>query len=305
MTTETTQNGRKNNSPIDFANKGIGMVQNARNAQKIASTIQKAKKIQAAVSIAASTWEIWVPILIISIIVLLFFAVIFGGDNSSQSTTSQQPLPTAEAGPPPPIQGQLLTCPSGDYKTCLSDDFNIVVNNAQGNDLSRIFQSFAFVGQSKQYVDLLTRGGQITINMVYNLDGCHGYTKGYAGVITIYGAGLCATYGLPTFRYLIIHESGHVLNARNRPLFYSYPWTNYKSQPPDSSCYLNGFLKSYAQGAGVDPKDESFSESIADSLRQRSYSGISPAQPINNFATECPMTYLWFETNVFGGYTYF
>lgn len=299
----TDEQTQKRKSPIDFANSGIQLAQNARNAQKVVSAIQKAKKIQAAVSIAVSTWEVWVPALIIIVIVVLFLVIITtiaGQGNSSTNGINAQPGP-------PPSQGQTLTCPSSDYVSCLKQDFNIIVSGARGDDLSRIFQSFAFAGQSKRYVDLLTNGGQqLTITMNYNSGGCGGDTRGFAGTILISGAGLCGTYSLPTFRYLLIHESGHVLNARNRPLFYSYPWSNYKSQSPDSSCYDQGFIKSYALRSGVDAKDESFAESITDSLRPRSNSGmIPPAQTINNFATECPATYSWFETNVFGGYTYF
>jgi hypothetical protein len=97
---ESDQGAKKSNSPIDFANKGIRMVQNARNAQKIASTIQKAKKIQAAVSIAASTWEVWVPVLIIIVIVVLFLVIITtiaGQGGSSINGVSPQP------GPPPVV----------------------------------------------------------------------------------------------------------------------------------------------------------------------------------------------------------
>jgi flagellar basal body-associated protein FliL len=263
---------------------------------------QAAKKLlEKGAAFLAANPEILIIAIIIIVVVALFLIIIttIMGQNNASGVNAQPG--------PPPSQGQILTCLSNDYVSCLKQDFNIIVSGDRGDDLSRIYQSFAYAGQSKQYVNLLTNGGQqLKITMNYNSDGCHGDTRGFAGTILISGAGLCGTYSLPTFRYLLIHESGHVLNARNRQLFYSYPWSTYNSLPPDSSCYDQGFIKSYALRSGVNAKDESFAESIADSLRPRSNSGmIPPAQTINNFATECPATYSWFETNVFGGYTYF
>jgi len=287
---------QKKKSATDYANSAISAVQTAQ------TVVQTAKKIQVAISAISTligTWEIWVPALVIIIIVVLFVIIIptIMGQNNTTGTNAQPG--------PPPTQGQTIACPTGDYSGCLKRYFNVLVLGARGDDLSRIFQSFAFAGQSKQYVDLLTNGGQqLTITMDYNSYGCGGLTDGYAGTILISG-NLCSTFSLPTFRYLLIHESGHVLNARNRPLFYSYPWTNYKSQSPDSSCYDEGYIKSYPLRSGVDAKDESFSESITDSLKEYSNSGIPPAQPINNFAAECPATYNWIKTNVFGGFTFF
>ncbi len=268
-------------------------------AQRIAKQVAQ-KIITSVAAFLAANPEI-VAIIVAIAAVIIFFIIIFIAitGQSSPSTNGVSPQP----GPPPPVQGQSLTCINGEYKTCLSDDFNIVVLNGSNDQLGKIFQSFAFAAQSSQYVSLLKSGGQLLKIELMNEAGCGAKTDGPSGLIQISSG--CFSLIFPSYRYLLIHESGHIINARNRSLFYSFPWTDYKSQPPDSSCYDRGFLKSYALRSGVDVKDESFAESIADSLRPRSNSGIPPAQTINNFATECPATYSWFETNVFGGYTYF
>jgi lysophospholipase L1-like esterase len=206
---------------------------------------------------------------------------------------------------PTKSQGQTVTCPSGDYTACLKDNFNIVVTSATSADLAKIFQAFAFAGQSSQYVSLLKTGGQ-TINIdILNSTSCSGMTYGYSGIIDVYSG--CFSMQFSSYRYILIHESGHIIDARNPRLYQSFPWTQFQTQPPDSSCYDSGFLKSYALRSGVVAKDESFAETVADSLTRVSVNktGSYNSQTISDFPVQCPATYTWAKTNIFGGFAFF
>ena len=308
---ESDQGAKKSNSPIDFANKGIRMVQNARNAQKIASTIQKAKKIQAAVSIAASTWEVWVPVLIIIVIVVLFLviiATIAGQGGSSTNGVSPQP------GPPPPIPGQPLACDSGDYKTCLSDNFNISISgDLPSNGPQIIFGIIANAASSPTYKDLLTCGGRTISIVVTNSNGA---SLSY-GVITLNGF-FSSGYSLGGQTQLLIHELGHQIYNHNCGRIqqkYDHP----ALVAEDPVCYESGYLISYAyrtpysQYASCDKTNpgringvgESFAETLGDYVAYKSYAGYSgflcSVSLKNTYKSTCPKTYDWAKNNVFGG----
>jgi hypothetical protein len=302
----TDEQAQRQKSPIDFANQGLGMIQNARNAQKAVATLQKAKKIQQTVTLVAANWELIAIGIIIAIIVALFLVIIttiMGGSNGGT------PLPSPQPGSPP-TQGQTLTCSSGDYASCLKQDFNIDVFGGSSSNLAKIYQAFAFAGQSKQYLSLLTAKSQSLRIVIIGSDPrvCSGLTLGFLGIIKL-SDGACFNIPFNSFRYLMIHESGHVIHARNPRLFQSFPWTNLKNAPPDSACYDNGYLKSYAlrcgSSCGINPKNESFAEAIVDSLVVSSNSHYGSAKTITNFPNDCPATYSWIKENVFGGYAFY
>jgi len=292
----TDEQAQRQKSPIDFANSGIQLAQNARKAQRIVSAIQKAKKIQAAAALIIANWEIVAIGIIVIVIVALFLVIITTIMGNSHGGA---PLPSPQPGPPP-TQGQTLTCPDGDYVSCLRQDFNIVVRNGTADQLAKIFQSFAFVGQSSNYVSLLKSGGHTLQIVITNTPTCSAYTRGSAGIINF--PAICLTYKFSTYRYLLTHESGHIINARNLRLFQSFPWTQYQAM--DSSCYDRGLVKSYPLrpvSSGVQ-KQESFAEAIADALTITSTNktGFLFALTINNYPNQCSATYSWATNNVFG-----
>jgi hypothetical protein len=291
----------------NILNAGKGFVK--QKLEQVA--LQKAKQLLLK---AAMTPQFWIGVAIVlgiiawAAIFLIIITTIVGGSNGGGSKGGV-PLPTSQPGPPP-TQGQILTCPSGDYATCLKQELNIVVLGGNNDNLAKIFQAFAFAGQSKQYLSLLTAGGQSLRIIIVGSDPkvCSGFTLGFAGIIKL-SDGACFNIAPNSFRYLMIHESGHVLNARNPRLFQSFPWTALQTQAPDSSCYESGYLKSYAlrcgSSCGIRPKDESFAEAIADSLVKSSDAKYQDAKLISDYPNECPATYNWFKENVFGGITYF
>jgi hypothetical protein len=270
-----------------------------KKGEQLAANVLKEPHVLAAIGI----------ILGIAIVIILFIIIITNilGQNNANGVNAQPG--------PPPTQGQVLTCLDGAYATCLKEDFNIIVSGARGNDLSRIFQSFAFAGQSKQYVSLLEKGGNpIRININYDEGGCGARAHGFQGVIDIHGGADCARTKITTLRHFLIHESGHIINARNRPLFYSFPWTNFRSsQSSDYYCfdlndpnYPGEFLKtyplSYSDRHTVSAKDESFAEAITDATTKLSY-GLY--YNISNFSSECPAIYSWIDLNIYGGYSFY
>lgn len=219
----------------------------------------------------------------------------------------------------------VYTCLDGDYLACLKNDFNIVVTNASDAVLKKIFTAFAFVSKSNAYLALLKSGGNtLYINDVSGLT-CHARQID-ENHITLYDGG-CASGTQPDFTHFMVHESGHIIAARNSRLYQAYPHTSlYQS---DNTCFqystcgsLSGyFLKSYTLRFycpfppwGSDclfsrseaARYESFAEGIADYLfPSDGYSNFECSQKISSFNTSCPNTFSWLKTNVFGGYTFY
>lgn len=256
---------------------------------------------------AAMTPHFWLGVAIVVGIVILIaiFLMIITTILGQNSNNNQVVLPTLT-----PVQGQLLTCDGGDYSACLRDLLNVSVFGGTSADAKKIFDAFAFAAQSKQYLSLLTANGRsLRILIVgYSTKACSGLTIGFAGVITLTD-GACFSIRPENFRYLLVHESGHIINARNRSLFASFPWRNLQQQ--DSSCYDRGYLKSYplrcGSSCGINPKDESFAEAIADTLAKTSTNkaGFLSSQAINDFKNDCPATYSWIDANIYGGYSFY
>jgi len=97
------EQAQQRNSPIDFANRGLQMAQNVRNAQKVVSAIQKTKKVQAAVTLIAANWEIIVVGILIAVIVILFLTIISAIVGQGNSNGGEPTLPSAQPGPPPVV----------------------------------------------------------------------------------------------------------------------------------------------------------------------------------------------------------
>ncbi|MFO0602076.1 MAG: hypothetical protein U0324_02825 [Polyangiales bacterium] len=94
----------------------------------------------------------------------------------------------------------------------------------------------------------------------------------------------------------IIHESGHIITARNASLRTAFSSANLPRLDP--RCYDRGFLKTYSLRT-TNPISESFAEAVALFIGRRK---VGVLGTINNFATECPNTFDWIERTVFGAH---
>jgi hypothetical protein len=103
----------------------------------------------------------------------------------------------------------------------------------------------------------------------------------------------------PDFRRVatfLNHESGHVMSQRNPALKTQFNSANLVQL--DAKCYDRGFLKTYSLRT-TNPVSESFSEALALFVWRKK---VGRYGTINDFKTECPHTYEWIRTTVFGAH---
>ncbi len=94
----------------------------------------------------------------------------------------------------------------------------------------------------------------------------------------------------------LIHESGHIITSRNYSLRTAFQNANLPARDP--RCYDRGFLKTYSLRT-TNPVSESFAEATALFIGRRK---VGPLGTITDFATECPNTFAWIQTTVFGNH---
>jgi hypothetical protein len=92
----------------------------------------------------------------------------------------------------------------------------------------------------------------------------------------------------------LIHETGHIITSRTYALRTAFERAGLPALDP--RCYDRGFLKTYSLRS-TNPVNESFAEAAALFIGRRK---VGPLGTINDFASECPRTHAWIESNVFG-----
>jgi hypothetical protein len=277
-------------------------------AQRVAKQVAQ-KIITSVAAFLAANPEI-VAIIVAIAAVIIFFIIIFIAitGQSSPSTNGVSPQP----GPPPPVQGQSLTCINGDYKTCLSDDFNISASgDLPSNGLQIIFGIIANAASSTTYKDLLTCGGRTIPIVVTNSSGA---SLSY-GVITLNGF-FSSRNSLGSQTQLLIHELGHqIFNHNCGRIQQAYNHSTLVSKDP--TCYDNGYLITYALrspyracdkeigAGGINGEGESFAETLGDYVAYKSYAGAANFYCSIHLGTAykntCINTYNWTKDNVFDG----
>lgn len=192
---------------------------------------------------------------------------------------------------------------------CLKQNFNVIVNNGTNQQKIDVYKILAYASKSCEYKRLLMKGGEtLTIRMNdYGVETCAGYTP----TENLIRLGPCSI-SYNARKYLLIHESGHIIKDRNPGLYQRYPLTTLRTQ--DARCYSpDGFLISYPlrvscsySTTAYTKRSEDFAESIADYSNYMSYNptGTYCAVALTRFPTQCPQTYNWFNINIFAGYEY-
>lgn len=92
----------------------------------------------------------------------------------------------------------------------------------------------------------------------------------------------------------LIHETGHIITSRTYSLRAAFSSAGLTRLDP--SCYDRGFLKTYSLRT-TNPVNESFAEATALFIGRRK---VGVYGTITNFQTQCPHTYAWIQTTVFG-----
>lgn len=239
----------------------VGAGQNIRLLSRLARTGR-------AVAALAATSEIWGPIAIAIIIILVpTFLIVLGGPGTASKTSPQQE--------------QQITASD------ISSFFNLTGVTQTSEEFIDLQNILAPALSYPNYKKLLTERGPI--NLIFDDTPRCGAKVDIKGDITIFGFERCT----PEFRrYAIIHETGHVIHARNGLLTQSFTHSDFIKL--DSSCYdSRGYLKSYPH-----TKDEgtAFDESLAEAIAM---SLIKQNTPFKDFPKECPNTYNWIWSNIF------
>ncbi len=286
--------------------KGINTVNRAQSTLKWAKRAKKAYQIASTAGEAIGTAPVWIVPVTVGVVCVIVLVVIFGVITPGTTVGGNLPGPSSEgivpgsSGGPSSTPGVPPSCTSGNIAACLKTDFNITVTNGTTAQLTDIYNIFSLPFSYPTYKQFI---GSSPLNIVLLSDsnGCHGYTPSGA-VIDIYNFSYCQSLPFKNRQYLLIHESGHVISFRTR-LLQSYVSNAWEQDP---SCYESGFLKTYPLRSGVNDKQESFAESIADYVMcsgggtcQYAGAGNGSSQPINNFPSSCPVTNAWVGLNIF------
>lgn len=224
------------------------------------------------------------------------------------------------------INGTTLSSCTLDYNQypaqCLKQVYNVVVNNESNKShLITIYTIFASTN-SETYRSLLTRGGSVLyIDVPYCTSNCISVTS--TNNIKLNGFfSLGLSYN--SQRYLLIHESGHVITGRNSQLSNSFSNTLLANQD-GTSCYQYSstnctgslragyFVKSYSLRyycdgtcwTGITAHNEAFAEATANYLfASRNTGGWRCSISISDVKSQCRNTNEWIKNYVYGGVTF-
>ena len=208
-------------------------------------------------------------IAIVATVVFTFIvAIILGGPGAASEISPQQ--------------AQQTTATAG-----IASLFNLTGATQTSEEFIEIQSILAPALSYPNYKKLLTERGPI--NLIFDDTPRCGAKVDIKGDITIFGFERCT----PEFRrYAFIHETGHIIHARNGHVVQSFTHSDFIKL--DSSCYdSRGYLKSYPH-----TKDEgtAFDESLAEAIVM---SLVKQNAPFKDFPKECPNTYNWIWSNIF------
>jgi len=102
------------------------------------------------------------------------------------------------------------------------------------------------------------------------------------------------------YNFFILHETGHIIGARNSRLYQSFPVVSLAAS--DSSCYDGLFIKTYSLRTTT-ARNESFAEATAFYVYNEK-TNITNGYTISNFRRACNNTYEWMRNNVYDDYEF-
>lgn len=265
----------RRNSIVDRINSLVNLGLNAYDAARLlargARLPASAGRAVAGAGAAAATSEVWGPAIAIALVIVLVptFITVLGGQGAGKELETQESVQIGDT-------STLFTTTARDSAVSDSDFYNVLQ------------EAFSY----PTYTNLLTGSGPFNVEFNIPLDDFVGCSAAVVQRHTIqfYGFSNCTPFQQ---KYLALHESGHVLGNRNGDLYYSFPYSDLLGKDP--ACFSRlGHVRSYYYaeiGAGTNPFEESFAESITMSL-------IKQKAPFKDFAAECPNIYNWVRENI-------
>nr|MBI5455740.1 hypothetical protein [Candidatus Levybacteria bacterium] len=220
------------------------------------------------------------------------------------------------------INGTTLSNCTLDYTQypaeCLKQVFNVVVKNESNKSrLITIYKIFASTN-SDTYKNLLRKGGNVLyIDVPYCTSDCISVTS--ANNIKLSGF-FSSGLSYNSQRYLLIHESGHVITGRNRQLSDSFDNNRYANMD-GTACYQynstyctksfrgGNFVRSYSLRyycdrtcwTDISAQHEAFAEAIANYAVGTRNTYYRCSIPILDVKSQCPNTNAWIKNNIYGG----
>lgn len=205
--------------------------------------------------------------------------------------------------------GPMLSCDSGNYKQCLSDQFNITVQGAyRDSDLRDTYRGFRQISPYKTYLSLLRR-----LNYVITYSSAAKESRGAWGInngnrMTLYRCVFdCSSQGIRYTYYFMIHEGAHGISSLIDQKQYALYHLGINN---NRNCYGNiGIIKTYPpslaikMGLTFDRKvRESWAESVSNTIQCRS-GGNCPANgsdgvSINNWPSNCSSIFDFVNKNI-------
>lgn len=205
------------------------------------------------------------------------------------------------------------TCANVDQR--LRDDFGIIIRpgtlpfeGLPGQDLGcadriKVYQMFVRPFSYQRYEKLMNPSLTFTMHLYYYAKASAGSCSAYvpnARAIQIRNLKQCLAHvsgtSDPDFNRIamfLIHESGHILRARNYSVGVDFQKAGLPAKDP--SCYDRGFIKTYSLRS-TNPISESLAEAMGLFIVNRKSGTMGT---INNFQKECPNTYEWIRANIF------
>lgn len=179
-----------------------------------------------------------------------------------------------------------------EQKTTIETSPFLKFSGATEEEIKEIQNILSLGLSSSLYKNLLTSAGSIIIE-IDNTRSCQALVD-TPERITLFGFSTC---DLIFRRYVVLHETGHIIAQRNVRAWQSFRHNDFKES--DSFCYDGlGYLKTYPRSftrGGGGAHSESFAEAIA------LYLAYKNMPPLTDFPNQCLETYNWVRENIFQG----
>lgn len=235
------------------------LIETAQNLQRTAGLLARGVRLARTAGAFLASIEFLAPAVAIGA-GLFVFILILGGPGAASET---------------PV-GQETQRPTGLFN----------IKGASSEETAEINGILSSSLSSQTYSSLLASAGPIEITI--ESGGCSGLVD--RGTVTLYNFSSC---GDNFKRYLVLHEMGHIIHARNGRLAQTFNHNEYIRLDP--SCYdSEGYLLTYPKPEG---KANAFNESFAEAIALFQIYNERP--PLNSFPNQCPNTYNWVRDNIF------
>jgi hypothetical protein len=259
-----------------------------------------------ATTAAAATSPAWgtVAVVIIVVVMIITFIIVIINGAPTQGNSDNKP----------PVQ---FACISKNYQQCMADQFGIKITGDSGQITTAktkiLYDIFSIPAVYSLYLQKI-KHAKLSIHLSRDYIGtglvanAHAWTNQTTYEITLFN--IFFSDQPSTQKYILIHESGHVIEDDNGVL---EPALSAQTRAgTDKSCYKNYLLKTFPANLLVNPDSgrinrESFAEAVSNSVICKS-GQVCPSNggggsSIQDFPKTCSNTYNFMLKNVLGEIT--